>query len=76
MAPGVAFLVGQRIEERLGDPETAAQRAELAPGDLALKRHEAGVGLASLREDELLAGPDAVQQTREVRLGLVDVDGR
>jgi hypothetical protein len=52
--------------------------SRLAPLGLTRRahRHELRVGLAGLGQDNLLARPDAIQQLREVRLGLVHVDRR
>jgi hypothetical protein len=65
---------GQRVEEGLRDLDRIAERSWLPPRLPARQRHEPRVGLAVLGDDDLLARVHALEQAREVGLGLVDVD--
>jgi len=62
----------RRAEKDITD--LSRQAARLAARRLGGQRYETRVGPASLGKDDLLPGMGLLQQTREMRLGFMDVD--
>src|SRR6516225_2423863 len=56
------------LEERLRDLDQPFQSSRAALRLPVLKGHETRIGLAALGDDDLLAGVDAIEQSREVCL--------
>ena len=62
------------VVEIIGDPDAAFPAAQLPRFALLAKRPKASDGLAGARDDDLLSRLGALDETRQMRLRLVDVD--
>ena len=72
--PSVEFSLRQRLEEVIAHLPFQAARLPFAAS--RRQRYEAGIRSTGFGQDNFLAGVGALQQAREVGLGLVYIDRR